>query len=351
VRIFLSYRRDDASGHAGRLYDSLAARFGAENVFMDVDTIELGVDFAEVIAEAVASCDVLIALVGRRWLDAVDAEGGRRLDDPNDFVRLELEAALTRDVLVIPARVHGATQPTAQQLPDSLAPFARRQGTELRDAGWRDDVRRLIERLERLERGEAEAAPPAPASPQPRPRRRRRALLAGALMVAVAAAALGAFLLLRDSGDDPAGGGGGGAFPNALETQLLRSIPPITRPSCQRIDYGEEAAEVSLECSGVRTAVTYHLFADADLLDAWYVQRRELAGIEPNGGSCEPGAFRGEERDEAGPFLCYVDENEPELVWTQAANVGAEAEVWEGTGRPAEASLLRQWDCCFRLQP
>jgi hypothetical protein len=151
MRIFLSYRRDDASGHAGRLYDALSARFGAENVFMDIDTIDLGADFVEVITEAVASCDVLIALLGQQWLSATDAEGRRQLDNPDDFVRIELEAALERDVFVIPACVQGAPQPSSEQLPEILAPLARRHGAEIRDVGWHDDVRRLIERLERLE--------------------------------------------------------------------------------------------------------------------------------------------------------------------------------------------------------
>src|SRR6476469_6508617 len=105
-KIFLSYRRGD-SGHAGRLYDALRSRFGAENIFMDIDAIEPGVDFAAVIDRAVDQCDAFIALIGRGWLDAVDAEGRRRLENPGDFVRLELESALERDVVIIPACVHG----------------------------------------------------------------------------------------------------------------------------------------------------------------------------------------------------------------------------------------------------
>src|SRR4051812_22154402 len=97
LRIFLSYRRDDSSGQAGRLYDSLVARFG-ENVFMDVDTIEPGLDFGEVVARKVAETDVLLAVIGRRWLDAADEGGVSRLQNPDDFVRIEISAALEREV-------------------------------------------------------------------------------------------------------------------------------------------------------------------------------------------------------------------------------------------------------------
>jgi hypothetical protein len=185
LRIFLSYRREDASGHAGRLYDALAARFGDGNVFIDVDTIDPGVDFAEAITRAVAGCDALIALIGRQWLIATDEEGRRRLDDPQDFVRLELEAALEREVVVIPAYVQEAEPPREDRLPASLAPLARRQGAELRDVGWRDDVRRLIARLEESAR--------APRKPAWRPSRKSIAVAAVVGALALAAAAIVVF--------------------------------------------------------------------------------------------------------------------------------------------------------------
>jgi TIR domain len=101
-RVFISYRREESSGLAGRLYDRLAARFGDDQVFMDVDTIDLGVDFADVITQAVSTCEVLLAIIGPRWLTATDDDGQRRLDDPDDTVRLEIAAALERDIRVIP---------------------------------------------------------------------------------------------------------------------------------------------------------------------------------------------------------------------------------------------------------
>lgn len=131
LRVFLSYRRSDASGHAGRLYDLLVARYGHQRVFMDIDAIPLGSDFGDAITRAVTSCDVLI---GRGWSDARGADGERRLDDPDDFVRREIESALAQGVAVVPACVQGAEMPRADELPPSLAPLTRRQGVQLSDA-------------------------------------------------------------------------------------------------------------------------------------------------------------------------------------------------------------------------
>jgi TIR domain len=112
-RVFISYRRQESSGLAGRLYDRLAARFGDDRVFMDVDTIALGVDFAEVISQVVSSCEVLLAVIGPRWLTVTDEDGRRRLDDPDDLVRLEIAAALKRDIRVIPVLSRGHRFPAA----------------------------------------------------------------------------------------------------------------------------------------------------------------------------------------------------------------------------------------------
>jgi hypothetical protein len=156
-RVFLNYRREDASGHAGRLYDFLrhgrgeVAGFRKEQIFMDIDTIAPGVDFRRVIEDAVGSCDVFIAVVGRRWLDARDADGRRRLDKGNDFVRLEIEAALTRDIPVVPVLVQGAQMPTAEELPETLDDFAHRNAVELSDARWDYDVGRLAVWLSTIE--------------------------------------------------------------------------------------------------------------------------------------------------------------------------------------------------------
>ncbi|MDQ3742818.1 MAG: SUMF1/EgtB/PvdO family nonheme iron enzyme [Acidobacteriota bacterium] len=142
--IFICYRRDDSGGYARALYDRLGSHFGDEQIFMDlVDQIEPGEDFVQVIQEAVSSCEILIALIGRSWL-TIQNEAGRRLDNPNDFVRLEIAAALARDVRVIPALVEGAQMPRPQDLPEDISPLARRQAYYLRDISWRRDVDELI---------------------------------------------------------------------------------------------------------------------------------------------------------------------------------------------------------------
>ena len=148
-RIFISYRRQDSAYPAGWLYDRLAERFGPDQIFKDVDSIELGDDFVETITNAVGSCDILLALIGQEWLDVASSDGSRRLDDPDDFVRLEIEAALQREVLLIPILVEGALMPRADQLPPSIAPLVRRQALELSPTRFRADTERLLDVMER----------------------------------------------------------------------------------------------------------------------------------------------------------------------------------------------------------
>lgn len=149
-QIFICYRRGDSAGYAGRLYDRLKARFGADRIFMDIGAIDLGTDFVEEIEKAVSSCKVQIVLIGRRWLNAKDSQGNRRLDKPEDFVRLEIESALRRKIRVIPALVSGAIMPSSTDLPESLKSLSRRQGIEIDHASFDDDVARLIKTLERI---------------------------------------------------------------------------------------------------------------------------------------------------------------------------------------------------------
>lgn len=212
-QLVLNYRRGDAAGNAGRLRDALVARFGEDNVFMDIDTIEPGVDFVEAIERAVGSCDVFLALIGQQWLTSANQSGLRRLDDPEDFVRLEIEAALRRGIRVIPVLVQDVEMPTADQLPESLARFARRNAIEIRDSTWRYDADRLIETLTKIEQqqpiepGEPGAAGP-PADGPSRPEFDRRVLLAAAVVALLIGAALFALFLLRDGDDElpPRGG-------------------------------------------------------------------------------------------------------------------------------------------------
>src|SRR4029079_14924310 len=165
--IFISYRRDDTEGHAGRLFEDLCERFGKDAVFMDVAGIEPGRDFRRAIEQQVASCGVLLAVIGKDWLNVTGAQGRRRLDDPYDFVRLEPARALKRDIPVIRVLVHQAEMPRPEQLPDELKDLAFRNGVELTHARWASDVQVLIAAL--MPYVDA-APPPAPApvaSPAP----------------------------------------------------------------------------------------------------------------------------------------------------------------------------------------
>ena len=155
-RIFLSYRRDDTAGHAGRLRDALAARFGPERVFMDLESIRAGDDFVEIVKKAVDSSGVVVVVIGRQWLSASDKKGNRRLDNPQDFVRLEVETALRRGARVIPALVQHAEMPAEDALPEPLAKLARRNAVEISDSRWAFDVDRLGDAIEEaLARGPA----------------------------------------------------------------------------------------------------------------------------------------------------------------------------------------------------
>ena len=148
-RIFISYRREDAAYPAGWLFDRLADKFGKNQVFKDVNSIQLGEDFVEVITAAVKSCDVLLAVIGERWLTITDEQGQQRLENPSDFVRLEIETALARNIRVIPILVGGAQMPRADQLPPSLAKLAHRNALELSPSRFSSDTSRLLAVLER----------------------------------------------------------------------------------------------------------------------------------------------------------------------------------------------------------
>ncbi len=145
--IFLSYRREDSEGQAGRLYDDLVAVFGSDSVFMDVAAIQPGRDFRKSIDQSLNSCGVFLSLIGKSWLTAKDASGQRRLDDPADFVRIETAAALKRDIPVIPVLVQGALAPKPDQLPDDLKELAFRNAVELTHARWASDIQVLINAL------------------------------------------------------------------------------------------------------------------------------------------------------------------------------------------------------------
>jgi hypothetical protein len=161
--IFLCYRREQAAAHAGRIYDRLSDAFGEEVVFMDVDSIGLGLDFRRVLDEAVSSCAAMLVLIGPGWVDIGD-ERGRRLDDPRDYVRQEIEAGLRRDVRVVPVLLSGAALPHPQELPEALRALVHRQEFRLPDETFRAHAQVLVDRLRPLV---APGAPETPAASEP----------------------------------------------------------------------------------------------------------------------------------------------------------------------------------------
>lgn len=148
--VFINYRRDDAGPYARLMKIRLGQRFPETNVFMDLDSIDVGADFAEAIESAVCSCAVLVALIGRRWLTITDDEGRRRLDNPDDYVRFEIQAALERRIRVIPVLVDGAVAPRQQQLPHDLRKVARLNALEMSYSRYEYDEARLLAAIERI---------------------------------------------------------------------------------------------------------------------------------------------------------------------------------------------------------
>src|SRR5664280_1018541 len=189
--IFLSYRREETEHAAGRLADRMSERFGAAQVFMDIDSIPPGADFAAAVVQAVSGCDVLLALIGPKWTTVVDDDGTRRLDDPNDFVVREVHAALTRQIPVIPVLADGATMPRRSALPESLAELPHRNAVRIDAETFRSDVGALLDALAtimqtptaaRQSRSDSASGPPRPATGHSAGRQvdRRTALRLGA---------------------------------------------------------------------------------------------------------------------------------------------------------------------------
>lgn len=166
--VFISYRRLDSQSAAGRLADHIKEHIPKLPLFRDVETIEPGVDFVEAINRALQSCGVLLAVIGPRWVALTDANGRRRLDDPNDYTRLEIVTALQRnDVRVIPVLVEGAEMPATHDLPEDLRPLCRRNAVELTDKRWEYDVTQLEETLKKALGVQPGPRPPEPHPPQP----------------------------------------------------------------------------------------------------------------------------------------------------------------------------------------
>src|SRR6476661_1274458 len=201
-RIFISYRRDDSRGYAGRLQGDLSRRYSDEHVFRDVE-IPPGADFGQYITSLVDKCNVVLAIIGPGWLDARDREGERRIDKADDWVRLEIERALERDgVEVIPVLVDGAKLPPREELPESLLALRRRNAFELSDRRWDYDLEELGKHLDGLLRGtsalhvrpagvgtaQTPTPTPEPAPPPPEPADHTTTAVLAAAAVALLAA-------------------------------------------------------------------------------------------------------------------------------------------------------------------
>ena len=145
--VFISYRRGDSEGQARLLSLQLEELVGKDSVFMDVDSIALGRDFRDVLAERLQSCDLMLALIGPDWIDAVDSRGARRLESPTDFVRQEIATALKRKIPVTPVFLQGAPMPSADLLPEDLKDLVYRNGFELSHTRWESDFSEMVKRL------------------------------------------------------------------------------------------------------------------------------------------------------------------------------------------------------------
>lgn len=147
--IFICYRREDSSAYAGRIFDRLTKHFHRDRIYLDID-IDPGADFVELIRSNLRRCDILLVLIGDDWLKIVDRNGQNKLQDPNDFVRLEIREALNRKIPVIPILVDGATMPSSADLPEDIETLTRRQAFEIRHTKFDADVNLLVDRLKKM---------------------------------------------------------------------------------------------------------------------------------------------------------------------------------------------------------
>jgi tetratricopeptide (TPR) repeat protein len=145
--VFINYRRGQTGDFAGRLHDRLGSAFGRKKIFMDVDNIPVGFDFAAYLQSQVAACDAMLSIIGPNWSESKDENGQRRLDDPNDFVAIEIAAALARDIPVVPVLTDGARMPKESELPDSLKPLARRHAVQVHHDNFGSDAEALVKKL------------------------------------------------------------------------------------------------------------------------------------------------------------------------------------------------------------
>jgi hypothetical protein len=238
-RVFISYRRSDCPGHAGRVRDRFRREFGAEHVFMDLDSIPSGTRYADRLQEAIASSDVVVALMGPGWAGNTTTDGGRRIDQPGDWVRVEIATALQSNKRVIPVGLAGGTLPPPQELPDDLRALVDYQELEIDERHFDYDMERLIEDI----RGPAG--------------RRRRRLLGAGLAATIAVIVLAVVLLLGSSGNGPSPpsasdcGGGISVDPNTTTCPFARAV---------RAEYEKRGGGENVTLS-VRSPTTHQVYS------------------------------------------------------------------------------------------
>ena len=280
--VFICYRRDDTSGYAGRLHDALAGRFGAGEVFMDMEAIPPGADFVQQVEAAIAGCLALLPLIGPRWLSATSESGARRLDDPEDFVRVEIEAALRREIRLIPVLVQGAKMPRADQLPASLRALATLNALELSDTHWQADVRDLGDALASLRHQAVPATTaarprsdaPIPAGPEAPPVLYGRESELDRIGAAFAEAALGEPRLLIVTGEAGVGKTG---LTHAAAVQARAAGGRVLRGAC--LDIGEGGLPYLPIAQALRGLARSTSIAELDRLLG--TARDDLAAIAP----------------------------------------------------------------------
>jgi TIR domain len=358
LRVFVSYRHDDVPAYSGRLADRLVSRFGEDGVFLDIDAIDPGLDFRVVLRQAIEACDIVLVVIGPGWLEAREPDGSRRLEQPNDYVRLEIEAALDREIRIIPVLVDGAHMPTADQLPEELVPLCYRNAVEM-GKNFHTEMSALITKLERIE----QAKPKEPSAPTPvveageaataSPRRpeaatgtrasttqvpvletgeersairwwmrvRRRTLGAVAPALVVAAGGLAVIFALT---------GGDNSDQKSHAESIAGLVPFFDEWNCRTTRPSSASVAEQAACSPVEGAEKAQLllFKSKHAQEAAYMQRVKRADvlspshIKPNSGKCTKSDWGGEiewthaENVAAGRELCYITSGGSDLAWT-----------------------------------
>jgi hypothetical protein len=270
MRVFVSYRRDDSADVTDRLADALKQRFGPDHVFLDVDDVEIAADFVEVIGDWIESCDVVLAVIGNQWVKPSEEDESGRLHDHEDFVRLEIEAAISRAVPVVPVLIHGASMPNPAALPPTLAELPRLNALELTRSHWRADIDRLLGALETIGRRSGRVVP----APTQAARRRQLSSLLVFAVGLVAAVIIAAVVIVTTSG----GGSGANATgrvhaqdeqakTNAREVAtVLDNCPPTSCPETALaglgVQIGVGRGEVAVGAGA--NSITYTIISRSD---------------------------------------------------------------------------------------